>query len=140
MPKKRIIINEEQEKKLVRLIREEKEAQNMPVPDKSNKPYCIDPEKVLIVKKHLDGRFGKKKMSTVGNDGRPCLVKIVTMKDDFGNDLKSMYMEQLKDYLLDTFQNMFSDEKESELFFDKVMNSWFDNKISVHGMLDVNHL
>lgn len=140
MSKKRLIINEEQEKMLANLIREENKAQQIPVPDKANKPYCIDPEKVLIVKKHLDSRFAKKKMSLLGNDGTPKVVNIVSMKDDFGNVLKDMYMEQLKDYLLDRYQDMFSDSKESDLFFDKVMNSWFDNKISVHGMLDVNHL
>lgn len=138
---KRFIISEEQEKELIKILNEEeKDVQQMPVDKKMNKPYCIDPEKVLLVKKHLDKNFKKAKFSRIGSNGRPEVVDIVGMHDGLGNILKYMYKDQLKDYLLDYFQKMFSDENESSLFFDKVMDSWFKNKINMFGMLDVNHL
>lgn len=137
---KKLIINEVQEQKLINTIKEESEKYSMPVDKKSNKPYCINPENVLIVKKHLDKNFKKGKYSIIGGNGRPCVIDIVGMCDGLGNILKYMYKDQLKDYLLDYFQNMFSDNTESNLFFDKVMDSWFKNKINMFGMLDVNHL
>lgn len=139
MPK-RFIISEKQEKELIKILNEEGDVQQMPVDKKMNKPYCIDPNKVLIVKKHLDNNFKKAKYSRIGSNGRPEVVDVVGMSDGLGNILKYMYKDQLKDYLLDYFQKMFSDENESSLFFDKVIDSWFKNKISIFGMLDVNHL
>lgn len=139
MPKK-FIISEKQEKELIRILNEEDEVQQMPVDKKMNKPYCIDPNKVLIVKKHLDKNFKKAKYSKIGSNGRPEIVDVVGMSDGLGNILKYMYRDQLKDYLLDYYQKMFSDETESNLFFDKVIDSWFKNKIGIFGMLDVNHL
>ena len=51
---KKIILGEEQSKKLANILKEcDKEVYKMPVDKKVNKPYCIDPEKVLIVKKYL---------------------------------------------------------------------------------------
>lgn len=139
MPKK-FIISEKQEKELIRILNEEDEVQQMPVDKKMNKPYCIDPNKVLIVKKHLDKNFKKAKYSKIGSNGRPEIVDVVGMSDGLGNILKYMYRDQLKDYLLDYYQKMFSDETESNLFFDKVIDSWLKNKIGIFGMLDVNHL
>lgn len=139
MPK-RFIISEKQEKELIKILNEEGDVQQMPVDKKMNKPYCIDPNKVLIVKKHLDNNFKKAKYSRIGSNGRPEVVDVVGMSDGLGNILKYMYKDQLKDYLLDYFQKMFSDENESNLFFDKVIDSWLKNKISIFGMLDVNHL
>lgn len=137
---KKFIISEKQEKELIKILKEEKDLQQMPVDKKMNKPYCINPEQVLIVKKHLDKNFQKAKYSKIGQNGRPEIVDVAAMHDGLGNILKYMYKEQLKDYLLDYFQKMFSDETESNLFFDKVMDAWFKNKINVFGMMDVNHL
>lgn len=139
---KKIIINEEQEKEILNALKEDfdKSQYQMPVDKKMNKPYCINPENVLIVKKHLDNTFKKGKYSVIGSNGRPCVIDIVGMQDGMGNILKYMYKEQLKDYLLDYFQNMFSNDDESSLFFDKVIDCWFKNKINMFGMLDVNHL
>jgi hypothetical protein len=137
---KKFIISEKQEKELIRILNEEGDVQQMPVDKKMNKPYCIDPNKVLIVKKHLDKNFKKAKYSKIGPNGRPEIVDVVGMGDGLGNILKYMYKDQLKDYLLDYYQKMFSDENESSLFFDKMIDSWLKNKISIFGMLDVNHL
>ena len=51
---KKFVINEKQEKELIRRLNEE--TYQMPVDKKANKPYCINPDKVLIVKKFLDKR------------------------------------------------------------------------------------
>lgn len=136
---KKLIISEEQEKKLIDILSEEKKAEQMPVDKKMNKPFCIDPEKVLIVKKHLDKRFKPCKYTTVVG-GRPNTEFIAYMLDDDGNPLKAMYNEDIQDYLFDFFQKMFLDVDERKLFMDKVLDSWFNNKIGVHGTLDVNFL
>ena len=44
----------------------------MPVPKKANIPFSISPEKVLKVKKFLDGGFKKGSYEDIGADGMPC--------------------------------------------------------------------
>lgn len=140
---KSIIISEEQAKKLFgkNILSEEHEPtpQN-PSMKKANKPYCIDPEKVKIVKKYLDNGFKRGNFQTIGNDGYPKNVKIVGMIGANGDILKNMYIQQLEDMVIDKFQNMFSDHNERGLFFKKVIDDWFNNKIGVNGTLSVNHL
>lgn len=137
---KKLLISEEQEKKLIEILSESDETvQQMPVDKKMNKPYCIDPQKVLIVKKHLDKRFKPCKYSKLVG-GRPETIKIACMIDDDGNPMKYMYKEDVQDYLVDEFQKMFTDANEREMFLKKVLDSWFNNKIGVHGTLDVNYI
>lgn len=136
---KKIIISEEQEKELIKILKEsDLQKAQMPVDKKMNKPYCIDPEKVLIVKKHLDNNFRKFNYTTLSG-GKKKKIKIVGMMDG-DNVLKYMYTDDLKDYLIDTFQKMFLDTTERDLFLTKVMNAWLENKIGVHGTLDSNFL
>lgn len=136
---KKLIISEEQEKRLIELLKESDiQKAQMPVDKKMNKPYCIDPEKVLIVKKHLDNNFRQFNYTTL-EGGKKKKIKIVGMMDG-DNVLKYMYTDDLKDYLIDTFQKMFLDKTERELFLTKVMNAWLNNKIGVHGTLDSNFL
>lgn len=113
--------------------------QNPPM-KQANKPYCISPEKVNIVKKYLDSGFGKGTFELVGPKGYPQMVKIVSMKDSGGNVLKNMLMDEMEDLLIDKFQNMFSDHTERSLFMKQVLKDWFDNKIGVFGTLSVNSL
>lgn len=135
---KKFVISEEQEKHLAELLNEE--TYQMPVPEKTNKPYCINPEKVNIVKKFLDGGFKRGNMEIIGDNGLPKQVRIVAMCGSNGDVLKNMYLDQMKDLMIDKFKNMFSDHVERDLFMNQVLNDWFDNKISVHGMLSVNCL
>lgn len=137
---KKLLISEEQEKKLIELLSESDETvQQMPIDKKMNKPYCIDPDKVLVVKRHLDKRFKPCKYTKLVG-GRPKTIKIGCMVDDDGNGLKYMYKEDMIDYLIDYFQKMFLDQTEREMFLSKVLDAWFNNKIGVHGTLDTNHL
>lgn len=135
---KRFIITEEQERFLSNILKEE--IQQMPVDKKMNKPYCINPEKVLIVKKFLDKGFSAHDYEKIGNNGLPVKIKVVSMNASNGEPLKYMYQEQLLDLLIDKFQNMFSDITERELFLKQVMNDWLGGKISIFGGLSTNKL
>lgn len=132
-----IIISESQKNRMMEILREE---QHMPVPKSTGKPYTIDPEKVLIVKKYLDSTFQRGTFEKIGENGYPTTVRIVAMLGNEGNVLKNMYLPQLKELLEDRYQKMFSDHDELGLFLEQVIKDWFDKKISVQGMLSVNHL
>lgn len=136
---KKIIITEEQEKKLAQILKEE-EIQQIPVPKSTGKPYTVDPDKVLVVKKFLDNNFKKGNLERIGVDGMPEKVRVVTMFSSAGEPLKSLYKEDLQDLLIEKFKNMFSDKICRELFMKQVMNDWFDDKIGVLGNLSVNML
>lgn len=112
----------------------------MPVPKKANKPYCINPEKVLLVKKFLDRTFSPYEYEKVGEDGFPTKVQIVSMNASTGEPLKYMYQEQLLDLMIDKFQNMFSDKEERQLFMQQVLKDWLAKKIGIFGNLSVNSL
>ena len=113
----------------------------MPVPKKANIPFSISPEKVLKVKKFLDGGFKKGSYEDIGADGMPCSHKVVAMLSSDGQTpLKNMYMEDLYDMLCAKFKNMFSNEQERALFMRRVADDWYDGKINSLGMLSVNHL
>lgn len=136
---KRVIITEEQEKRLIEILNNG-EVQQMPVPKKTNKPYYIDPDKVKIVQKFLDDNFQKNQLERIGSNGMPEKVRIVTMNSSTGEPLKNLYDEDLHDLLIEKFKKMFLDQDERSLFLKQVMNDWFDNKIGVHGTLSVNCL
>lgn len=135
---KKIILTEKQNIALANLLNEE--ILNMPVPKKMNKPYCINPEKVKIVKRFLDNGFQKGTIENIGNNGFPQKIKIVAMMDSGGNVLKNMLMDEMVDLLIEKYKNMFSDQEERSLFMNQVLNDWFDNKINMFGHLSVNCL
>lgn len=135
---KKLIISKDQENYLIDKLNEE--VYQMPVPKKANKPYCINPEKVLIVKKFLDNTFTKHDYEKIGPNGLPTIIKIVSMNASNGEPLKYMYQDQLLDLLIDKFQKMFSDVDERQSFLQQVMNDWFGDKISAYGGLSVNSL
>ena len=137
---RKIILNESQSKSLASILNEENKVQRMPVDKKMNKPYCIDPEKVLIVKKFLDNGFTKRDYEKVGADGLPKKIKIIQMNASNGEPLKYLYKSQMVDLLIDKFQKMFLDKLERELFMKQVLNDWLNDRISVHGLLSVNAL
>lgn len=139
---KTIIINESQAKELFGIFEEiyQEPHPQQPNMKKANKPYSINPEKVKIVKNYLDSGFKKGTYQIIGPDGFPQNKRIVAMIGNDGSVLKNMYEEQMVDLLVDKFQNMFSDHDERELFFKRVLDDWFNNKIGVLGTLSVNHL
>ena len=135
---RKVIITQEQAEYIQKkLIGEEI---GLPTPQKAGKPYFISPEKVLIVKRFLDSNFKKGSYENIGANGFPQKQRIVAMLSSDGQVLKNMYLDQLKDLLIDKFQNMFVDDKERSIFMERVLNDWFDDKIGVFGTLSVNHL
>ena len=138
MEKKKFIISETQEKELIKRLNEE--VYQMPVDKKMNTPYCINPEKVLIVKKFLDKTFTPHDYEKIGNNGLPIKIKVVSMNASNGEPLKYMYKGQLHDLLIDRFQNMFLDKNERDLFMKQVIEDWLNGTIGVFGSLSKNKL
>lgn len=137
---KTIILTDSQSNAIAKKLNEEIQVQQMPVDKKMNKPYCIDPEKVRVVKKFLDDGYTHKTLQHVGPDGFPKKTTIILMNADNGEPLKPMYTSQMKDLLIDKFQKMFSDHIERDLFMTQVLKDWINNSIGVHGTLSVNSL
>ena len=111
-----------------------------PSSPEKEKPYTIDPEKVLVVKKFLDNGFTKSAIIQPDDSGLPSKVGIVIMKNPDGSAAKNMYMDQLEDLLVDHFQNMFLNHTERQKFLHQVMTDWYNNKIGLFGNLSVNCL
>lgn len=140
---KKIIITEEQERALINILSNDElnnKVQQMPVPKKANKPFCINPDNVLIVKNFLDKNFTKGNLEGIGNNGMPSKTRIVSTFASNGEALKSLYDEDLLDLLIHRYKDMFLDKEERYCFLKQVMNDWFDNKISPLGFLSVNRL
>ena len=135
---KKFVINEKQEKELIKRLNEE--IYQMPVDKKANKPYCINPEKVLIVKKFLDKTFQPHDYEKIGSNGMPVKMKVVSMNASNGEPLKYMYKDQLHDLLVDRYQNMFLDKNERDLFVTQVIKDWLNHKIGIFGNLTKNYL
>jgi hypothetical protein len=135
---KKFVISESQEKVLKKILNEE--TYQMPVDKKANKPFCINPDKVLIVKKFLDKGFTAHDYEKIGSNGMPIRIKVVSMNASNGEPLKYMYKDQLHDLLVDRFQNMFLDAVERSAFMGQVLNDWLNNKIGIFGNLSTNRI
>ena len=135
---KKVIISEQQEKELIKKLNEE--VYQMPVDKKMNKPYTINPDKVLVVKKFLDSNFQKGNAEFIGNNGRLAKVRIISIPDSNGESLRDLTSDNLIDLLIDRFKDMFLDQRERELFMKQVANDWINDKITVNGILTVNRL
>lgn len=135
---KKFIISEKQEQELIKRMNEE--VYQMPVDKKMNTPYCINPEKVLIVKKFLDKTFKPHDYEKIGGNGMPIRIKVVSMNASDGTPLKYMYKHQLHDLLIDRFQNMFTDHDERSLFMQQVIEDWINGTIGIFGNLSKNRL
>ena len=135
---KKVIISEQQEKELIKKLNEE--VYQIHVDKKMNKPYTINPDKVLVVKKFLDGNFQKGNAEFIGNNGRLVKVRMIGIPDSNGESLRDLTPDNLVDLLIDRFKNMFLDQKERELFMKQVVNDWINDKITVNGILTVNRL
>lgn len=127
----KLVINENQAKKLIQLMHEEC----------CCKQYSYSPENVLIVKKYLDDNFKKGNFAGVGEDGRPSNTPIVAMINvQTGQPTQNMFDHQLLDLLIDEFQGMFVDKNERSRFLSQVMRDWYEDKIGLYGNLSVNHV
>lgn len=105
---------------------------------KNMSKWCVDPQKVLLVKRYLDKGFKRANMTGIGDDGYPKDVKIVTMLSSNGTPLRNMTAMQLFYLLQDRFSKMFSDKKQLNNFLWATMNDWYEKKINTNGLLSHN--
>ena len=105
---------------------------------KSIPKWCVDPQKVLLVKRYLDKGFKRANMTGIGDDGYPKDVKIVTMLSSNGTPLRNMTAMQLFYLLQDRFSKMFPDKKQLNNFLWATMNDWYEKKIKTNGLLSHN--
>ena len=107
--------------------------------ERKNAPkWCVDPQKVLLVKRYLDKGFKRANMTGIGDDGYPKDVKIVTMLSSNGTPLRNMTAMQLFYLLQDRFSKMFPDKKQLNNFLWATMNDWYEKKINTNGLLSHN--
>ena len=107
--------------------------------ERKNAPkWCVDPQKVLLVKRYLDKGFKRANMTGIGDDGYPKDVKIVTMLSSNGTPLRNMTAMQLFYLLQDRFSKMFTDKKQLNNFLWATMNDWYEKKINTNGLLSHN--
>jgi len=125
---KKIIISEEQEKNLIKILKE----------SDSQKRYCIDPSKVLLLKKRLDREFIPMDYERIKGGNAECIKIAGRLTPKTKQVIEQLYEEDLADWATECCKNMFSDKEECEKFAKLVVNRWLNNKIGVHGMLDVN--
>lgn len=97
-----------------------------------------DPQKVLLVNKHLSDNFLRASMPILGEDGNPKTLYIVGMKGTDGNVIKNMTAKQLFYYLQDKFKGIYADKSKRDKFLLQVMKDWYNRKITKQGMLTKN--
>lgn len=131
---KKIILNEAQERAIIKLL--------LKPSGLADKQYPIHPEKVLIIKKFLDDGFKSGQRVELGPDGFPAVVPIVAMVDPPTKQtvMAQMHPEELVGMLNSRYPDMYSEKEHRERFFQKVVEDWFNNKITPYGNLSVNHL
>ena len=100
--------------------------------------YSVEPNKVLAVKSYLDETFVRGRMPIVGEDGYPQTLYIVGMKSTDGKVIKNMTAKQLFFLLQDKFSKIYQDKKRRNRFLKKVMQDWYNRKITREGLLSSN--
>ena len=125
---RRLIISEKQEKQLIKILKEAEE----------NKKRSIDPQKVLLLKKKLDEKFIPLDYEMMKGGDAKCIKIAGRLTPKTKQVIEKLYEEDLDDWAADVCKDMFLSEKDCDDFAKLVVNRWLNNKISVHGMLDVN--
>lgn len=127
---KRLVISEAQEKYLISLLNEEKTGKKM---------YFVDPDKVLVLKKHLDNEFIPLDYEMMKGGKADCIRIAGRLTPKTKQVIEQLYEDDLADWAADKCKDMFLDDDECEKFAKLVVNRWLNNKIGVHGMLNVNY-
>ena len=99
--------------------------------------YCVEPEKVRIVKTYLDDNFIKGGIPCLGEDGYPTTTPIVALKGTDGQAVKNMTDKQLFALLIDRFQNIYSNDSRKKRFLQQIMKDWYYDRIK-NNLLSVN--
>ena len=97
-------------------------------------------ERVLMIKRFLDGNFQRSEIDDIGEDGYPKKVKSVVLMSNNQQPLKTMSQDELLILLDDKFNHMISDKNDRKKFFRQIIKDWMENRISKEGILSVNFL
>lgn len=97
-------------------------------------------ERVLMIKRFLDGNFQRSEIDDIGEDGYPKKVKSVVLMSSNKQPLKTMSQDELLILLDDKFNHMISDKNDRKKFFRQIIKDWMENRISKEGILSVNFL
>lgn len=97
-------------------------------------------ERVLMIKRFLDGNFQRSEIDDIGEDGYPKKVKSAVLMSSNKQPLKTMSQDELLILLDDKFNHMISDKNDRKKFFRQIIKDWMENRISKEGILSVNFL
>lgn len=93
-------------------------------------------DKVLLVKKFLDGNFMRGTIEKTGDDGTMKKTGIFIQLDDKHMPTKSnIGAETLFDMVQDKFSNILPDKQARDKFIIRMIKDWYDNKITKDGTL-----
>jgi hypothetical protein len=95
--------------------------------------YC---DKVLLVKKFLDGNFMRGTIEKTGDDGTMKKTGIFIQLDDKHMPTQSrLAADGVFDMIQDKFKNILSDKNERNKFLVRLIKDWYNNKITKDGTL-----
>ena len=97
-------------------------------------------ERVLMIKRFLDGNFQRSEIDDIGEDGYPKKVKSAVLMSSNKQPLKTISQDELLILLDDKFNHMISDKNDRKKFFRQIIKDWMENRISKEGILSVNFL
>jgi ABC-type antimicrobial peptide transport system permease subunit len=125
MKRKTIIIDEENERRLVGAILES--------------AFYPNVQQVLNIEDFLNKNFRPKKLLTINNEtGYSDFDNVVVMVKD-GVELETLNGKQLLRMLDDKFNNTVKDDADRRKFLKQVIDDWYNGRIR-NGILIVNHL
>ena len=123
--KKKIIITEKQEEKLLEFLITEQ-------------TFPVEPNKVLLVKNFLDKNFKKGTLNQFDDNGMIKNIPVAGMILN-GEVVKNLTKKQLFNMIEHEFRGMFSNKIQRSKFLAQVIEDWFSNKISKEGLLSKTH-
>ncbi len=93
-------------------------------------------DKVLLVKKFLDGNFMRGTIEKTGDDGTIKKTGIFIQLDDKHMPTKSSIgAESVFDMIQDKFSKIVPDRGQRDKFLIRLIKDWYDNKITKDGRL-----
>ena len=92
-------------------------------------------DKVILVKKFLDGNFMRKNQLKMNDDGTiGNLGVFVQITNSIPTEME-LKAEDVFDILQNKFTKILTDEKKRDRFLIRIIRDWYDNKISKEGCL-----
>ena len=108
---------------------------------KESAVYPVEPTKVLLVKRYLDKEFVKGTYTTI-KAGTPQVERIALYKNPTnGEPIEDVKLSprQVFDNLEAEFKTIYNDKVRRTKFLQQVLKDWFNDRITVLGMLSVNN-